>query len=238
VLIGGLQKVSLIDFPGKISTVIFTQGCNFRCPFCHNASLVDPKQFGAIIPEAEVLAHLMVRKKKIDGVVLSGGEPTLQIDLKQFLYEVKGMEFCIKLDTNGSKPNVLMDLVDLKLVDFIAMDIKHDFCKYEHACKTRIALVDIIRSVDFIKNCGVDYEFRTTVIPGIHSENDIVNIAKCINGAKKFIIQEFSPANAMDEKLRSGKVNESIFSPLRKQELNRIRDECLKHVLEFSTRKL
>jgi pyruvate formate lyase activating enzyme len=238
VLIGGLQKISLIDYPGKIAAVIFTQGCNFRCPFCHNASLVDPKQFGIAIPEEEILAHLLARKKQIDGVVISGGEPTLQTDLKRFLCEVREMGFCVKLDTNGSKPNVLIDLVDSKLVDFIAMDIKHDFCKYEHACGMRVALADIIRSLDFTKNCGVDYEFRTTVVPGIHAENDVVNIAKCIDGAKKFVVQEFSPTSAMDEKLRSGKISESIFSPLHTKKMDRIRSECLEYVLEFDARRL
>ncbi|MDR2435707.1 MAG: anaerobic ribonucleoside-triphosphate reductase activating protein [Puniceicoccales bacterium] len=235
VLIGGLQKVSLIDFPGKIASVVFTQSCNFRCPFCHNATLVDPKLFGNALPESEVLSYLDTRRMRIEGVVMSGGEPTLQADLKQFMGKVKDMGFCTKLDTNGTKPDIIAHLVSAGLVDFIAMDVKHDFAKYDLACGTRAPVEDIAKTIDFIKTCGIDYEFRTTVVPGIHSGGDIVNIARNISGAKKFVIQEFVPDHAMDANLRHV-LQQSLFDPDRREELENIRNESLRYVSDFDTR--
>jgi pyruvate formate lyase activating enzyme len=234
-LIGGLQKVSLIDFPGKIASVVFTQGCNFRCPFCHNGTLVAPDKFGQTLPEEEVLAYLYARKEQVEGVVLSGGEPTLQKDLKHFLQEVKALNFCTKLDTNGTRPGIVADLVGTSLVDFIAMDIKHDFAKYDLACGTRVLVKNIVASIDFIKTCGIDYEFRTTVVPGIHSGEDIVSIAKNIGGAKKFVLQEFVADHALDSALRC-EVKDSLFSPARRAELESIENECLRHVASFEVR--
>jgi pyruvate formate lyase activating enzyme len=235
VLIGGLQKVSLIDFPGKIAAVVFTQSCNFRCPFCHNATLVDPKLFGNTLPESEILSYLDTRRTRIDGVVLGGGEPTLQADLKQFMKKVKAMGFCTKLDTNGTKPDALADLVDGELVDFIAMDIKHDLAKYDSACGVHAPVENIIKSINLIKACGVDYEFRTTVVPGIHSGGDVVSIARSIGGAKKFVIQEFVPDHAMDTNLRN-RPKKSLFDPDCKGELEYVRNESLRHVSHFDIR--
>jgi pyruvate formate lyase activating enzyme len=235
VLIGGLQKISLIDFPGKIASVVFTQSCNFRCPFCHNATLVDPKLFGGTLPESEVLSYLDTRRMRVEGVVVSGGEPTLQADLKQFMGKVRDMGFCIKLDTNGTKPNAIADLVMAGLIDFVAMDVKHDFAKYDLACGVRTSMEDIAKSINFIKICGIDYEFRTTVVPGIHSVSDIVNIAKNIGGAKKFVIQEFVPDHAMDTNLRN-KPQQSLFDPDHKEKLENIRNESLQYVLSFDVR--
>jgi pyruvate formate lyase activating enzyme len=234
-LIGGLQKVSLIDFPGKIASVVFTQICNFRCPFCHNATLVDRKQFGPTLSEGEVFGYLSTRKKKIEGVVISGGEPTLQSDLKQFMRKVKDLGFHTKLDTNGTKPDIMVELINSKLVDFIAMDIKHDFAKYDFACGVQARIEDIIRSIDLIKTCGVDYEFRTTIVPGIHSGNDIISIAKNIGGAKKFVIQEFVPNHAMDSNLRN-QVKDSLFDSAHRMELENVRSECLRYVADFDVR--
>jgi pyruvate formate lyase activating enzyme len=234
-LIGGLQKISLIDFPGKIAAVVFTQGCNMRCPFCHNASLVDPRQFAHVLPESEVFNYLSSRKKQIDGVVISGGEPTLHADLQSFLGNVRELGFSIKLDTNGSKPDVIASLANSNLLDFIAMDIKHDFAKYELACGGHVAIDCIVRSIDFIKNCFIDYEFRTTVVPGIHGKEDVMGIAKKISGAKKFTIQEFVPDHALSDDLRQ-RVKESLFDPKHKAELEELKSYCLKHVAEFEIR--
>ncbi|MDR3274312.1 MAG: anaerobic ribonucleoside-triphosphate reductase activating protein [Puniceicoccales bacterium] len=234
-LIGGLQKVSLIDFPGKIASVVFTQACNFRCPFCHNATLVDRRQFGPTLSEDEIFGYLSTRKEQIEGVVISGGEPTLQSDLKQFMCKVKDLGFRTKLDTNGTKPDVVAELINLNLADFIAMDIKHDFARYDLACGVQARIEDIIRSIDLLKTCGVDYEFRTTIVPGIHSRNDVVSIAKNIGGAKKFVIQEFVPDHAMDNNLRH-RVKESLFDSAHRIELENLRSECLRYVADFDIR--
>ncbi|MDR0679678.1 MAG: anaerobic ribonucleoside-triphosphate reductase activating protein [Puniceicoccales bacterium] len=234
-LIGGLQKISLIDFPGKIASVIFTQGCNFRCPFCHNGHLVDPAQFGATLSEDEVWDYLSSRKGRLEGVVISGGEPTLQKDLKAFMQKIKELGFCLKLDTNGTKPDIVANLARSNLVDFIAMDIKHDFSKYDAACSVKTLVKSIMQSIDFVKTCGVDYEFRTTIVPGIHRGSDIVSIAKNISGAKKFVIQEFVPDHAMDNNLRH-ETEESLFGLAHRAELENIRAECLHYVADFEIR--
>ncbi|MDR0595383.1 MAG: anaerobic ribonucleoside-triphosphate reductase activating protein [Puniceicoccales bacterium] len=237
-LIGGLQKISLIDFPGKIASVIFTQGCNFRCPFCHNGHLVDPAKFEATLSEDEVLNYLSSRKGRVEGVVISGGEPTLQRDLKAFMQKIKELGFCSKLDTNGTKPDIVADLTRSNLVDFIAMDIKHNLPKYDAACGVKTLVKNIIQSINFVKTCGVDYEFRTTIVPGIHRGSDIVSIAKSIRGAKKFVIQEFVPDHAMDNNLRheQHEIEESLFCFTHRAELENIRAECLHYVTDFEIR--
>ena len=163
--IGGIQKISLIDFPGKVSTVIFTQGCNFRCEFCHNPSLVLPEMFNHVIDDGEVLSFLESRKGLIDGVVLSGGEPTIQADLCQFIEKTKKMGFLIKLDTNGTNPDVLSDLYSKNLLDYVAMDIKHTLGKYSTIVGKNTDIQKIQQSISIIMNSGVDYEFRTNFTP-------------------------------------------------------------------------
>ncbi len=240
-LIGGIQKISFIDFPGKISCVIFTQGCNFRCPFCHNPSLVDPAQFQKPIPEEEVYEYLLTRQKFLDGVVISGGEPTIHKDLKSFIEKIKNLgaedskKFLIKLDTNGDRPDILIDLVQSGLIDFVAMDIKHTMPKYPDACGTNPKIDDIKRSIQFIMSSGIDYEFRTTVVPGIHAADDIKAIAQQLHGAKKFAIQQFVPDHALNINLRKCKFT-SIFDPENKKILFDIKAECLKHVKTFEIR--
>ncbi len=240
-LIGGIQKVSFIDFPGKMSCVIFTQGCNFRCPFCHNSSLVDPAQFQSPIPEDEVFEFLLARQKFLDGVVISGGEPTMHKDLKQFIGKIKNLgdaaskKFLIKLDTNGCKPDVVADLVQSNLLDFIAMDVKHVWEKYSDACGTRPEIERIKNSAQFIMKSGIDYEFRTTVVPGIHNAEDIKMIAKQLHGAKKYVIQEFIPDHALNLKLREQKLP-SIFDPENENILADIKTECSKYVENFEIR--
>lgn len=235
-LIGGLQKVSFIDYPGKMSCVIFTQGCNFRCPFCHNATLVDPAQFQVPIGESEVFNFLSMRKKFLEGVVVSGGEPTLHKDLKQFIEKVRAIgTFAIKLDTNGAKPEVISELVECGLIDFVAMDIKHVWEKYPLACGTNPSMDAIKQSVDFIMSCGIDYEFRTTVVPGIHSPEDIKAIAEQLKDAKKFVIQQFVPDHALRLSLREQK-SASMFDAENKELLLDIKKDCLSYVKNFEIR--
>ena len=203
-----MQKVSLIDFPGKISTVVFTQGCNFRCEFCHNPSLVLPEMFDHIIDEKDVLSFLESRKGLIDGVVLSGGEPTIQADLFQFIEKTKEMGFLVKLDTNGTNPDVLSDLYSKNLLDYVAMDIKHVLEKYSIIVGKNANIREIQQSISIIMNSGIDYEFRTTIVPKFHSVDDIKQIVSLIDGANCFVLQEFVPDHAINSKLSS---KNSIF---------------------------
>lgn len=206
--IGGIQKVSLIDFPGKISTVVFTQGCNFRCEFCHNPSLVLPEMFDHVINDGDVLSFLESRKGLIDGVVLSGGEPTIQIGLCQFIEKTKKMGFLVKLDTNGTNPDVLRDLYSKNLLDYVAMDIKNVLDKYTTIVGKNVDIREIQQSISIIMNSGIDYEFRTTIVPKFHSIDEIKQIVSLIDGADCFVLQEFVPDHAINQDLSA---KNSIF---------------------------
>ncbi|MDR1457484.1 MAG: anaerobic ribonucleoside-triphosphate reductase activating protein [Puniceicoccales bacterium] len=231
--IGGIQKISLIDFPGKISCVLFTQGCNFCCPFCHNESLVLPEKFGPPMEENEVFNFLNAKKGKIEAVVISGGEPTLQGDLEDFLKKIKELGFLTKLDTNGSRPEVLDSLYKAKLLDYVAMDIKHRFERYAEIANVSVSMDKIKRSVDLIKNSGVDYEFRTTVVSEFHTSYDIRSIIFQLSGAKRFVLQEFIPEHAMNKNLNN---DDSIFALQNKIILRDIISFAESHIGEFKIR--
>lgn len=194
-IIGGIQKTTLIDYPKKVACTIFTSGCNFRCPFCYSQELILPEKIKEHpqISEEEILGFLKERKGLLDACVLCGGEPTIQRDLDVFCKKIKDLGFLIKLDTNGSNPSVIKDLLKKNLLDYIAMDVKTnlDEKKYQKASGSNIKIDKIKESVEMIKNSGVDYEFRTTVVPGIHGKEDIVQLAKDISFAKKYYIQNF-----------------------------------------------
>ena len=188
----GLQKISLVDYEGKVACTLFTAGCNFRCSFCHNADLVIYAKNVNYIPFDEILDYLNKRKGMLDAVVITGGEPTLMPDLKEKLYEIKKLGYKIKLDTNGTNPDIVKELVDLKLIDYVAMDIKNS---YEGYSKTvgleNINEKAILESINYLLSGAVDYEFRTTLVREFHNDDDIRNIAKMIKGAKRYYLQEF-----------------------------------------------
>ena len=186
--ISGLQKVSLVDYNEHICATIFTSGCNFACPFCHNSGLVKGTE--PIIPTDEVLEYLNKRKKVLDSVCISGGEPTLQHDLVDFIAQIKSMGYLVKLDTNGSNLTMLKQLVENKLIDYIAMDIKNGYSNYINTINAPLQF-QIKDSIDYIMHCGIDYEFRTTLISEFHSPNDIIEISKMISGAKRYYLQKF-----------------------------------------------
>lgn len=190
--IGGLEKCSLIDFPGDISAVVFTQGCNFRCGYCYNPELVYPTLFKPSIPEKEVLSFLEKREGKIGGVVITGGEPTMQEDLILFIKKVRGKGFKVKLDTNGSNPEILDEIIQLKIVDYFAMDIKGPLEKYRNITCAAITPKKIEESIGLIINSGADYEFRTTVVRSQLSKDDFKKIGKMISGAKLYALQKFT----------------------------------------------
>ena len=189
--INGFQKLTLLDFPGKVACIVFTPGCNFRCPFCHNASLVTHID-GERIEEEEILSYLKKRQGLLDGVVVTGGEPTLQGDLSDFLGKVKALGYAVKLDTNGTSPEKLKFLVEQGLVDYVAMDVKNTAAKYPITAGCGAAvLAKVEESIDFLLTDAVDYEFRTTVTAELHTPQDIVSIANRIKGAKKYFLQNF-----------------------------------------------
>lgn len=196
--IGGLQKVSLIDYPDKISTIIFTNGCVFRCHYCYNPGLVlEP--FEQQITWEEVIDYLNKRKGIVDAVVITGGEPTMQSDLLEAIKEIKKMGYLIKLDSNGYLPFKLKPILDSGLVDYVAMDIKgHDQQKYSEVTWQLIDFSLIEQSVKLIMNSGIDYEFRTTINKKQHPPEVVEKMAKFITGAKRYYLQQFRPT---DQKL-------------------------------------
>lgn len=188
--IGGLQKLTLLDYPGKMACTVFTSGCNLRCPFCHNAGLVTHID-GQYITSEEVLDFLATRKNKLEGMCLTGGEPLLNSDVAEFLYKVKQMGFSVKLDTNGTFPELLESIIKDGLADYVAMDIKNSADKYNLTCGREVNMRNILKSVELLKCGKTDYEFRTTVVRQLHDEADIESIAKWLSGAKVWYLQQF-----------------------------------------------
>ncbi len=198
--IGGLQKVSLIDYPGLICATVFLQGCNFKCSYCHNPELVNPQLFQPCFKEKEVLDFLKSRRGKLDGVTITGGEPTIQDDLASFIKKIKKMGFTVKLDTNGSRPQVIKALLDEKLLDFIAMDIKGPLDKYESIVCVMLDSKRIEESIKIILKSKIPHEFRTTILPSQLTPKDISKIAHLIAGAKRYALQKFMPGKTLNEK--------------------------------------
>ena len=203
--IGGLQRVSLIDYPGLICAIIFLQGCNFKCSYCHNPELVDPRLFRSSIKESDVMEFLDTRKGKLDAVTITGGEPTIQGELPDFIRQIKKMGFAVKLDTNGSRPEVINNLVAEKLLDYIAMDIKAPLDKYKEVVNTNVNQDSIKESINLILKAKSPYEFRTTVVESQLEENDILQIGKMIAGASRYILQKFVPTKTLDKKFQKEK---------------------------------
>ncbi|MBN1483381.1 MAG: anaerobic ribonucleoside-triphosphate reductase activating protein [Chloroflexia bacterium] len=200
--IKGWQRTSLIDYPEHIATVFFTGGCNFRCPLCHNAGLVlQPDEFPSL-SEAEVWDFLQRRAGLLDGVVLTGGEPTLQPDLLPFIRRLRSYDLAVKLDTNGYRPDVLQALLDEGLLDYVAMDVKAPPVKYALlAGRPNLDLSRIEGSIALLKASNVAYEFRTTVVPGLLDEEDIVQVAQWVTDAPLYALQQFRPQGTLDPAL-------------------------------------
>ena len=186
----GIDKFSLLDFEDKISCVLFCKPCNFRCPFCHNGTTVLEAE--TTIPFDDILEYLESRKGLIDAAVVSGGEPTLMPDLKEKIIKLKELGFLIKLDTNGTNPEVVKDLYENHLIDYVAMDIKNSFVKYAMTVGVKNAFLDkISQTINFLMISGIDYEFRTTLIDEFHNEQDMRDIAETIKGAKRLYLQKY-----------------------------------------------
>ena len=202
-LIIGIQKTTLIDYPGKIACIVFLAGCNFRCPWCYSSELVLPLKIveQPRISEKELFDFLRGRKGLLDGVVICGGEPTINKDLPQFIEKIKNLGYSVKLDTNGSNPTMLKDLVRSSLVDYVAMDIKisKDSPVYQNLMSEGITIDNIKESVDFLKKESLDFEFRTTVVNTVHTKEDFVKIAEWIGGENiKYYLQNFRAEKTID----------------------------------------
>jgi len=206
-LIGGLQPVTLLDYPQKVAAIIFTISCNMRCPFCYNPSLVLSSSIEKIQPlkEVDVINFLKKRIKYLDGVVITGGEPTLQGDLFQFCQKIKKIGYLLKLDTNGLRPDVLKKLFYHQLVDYIAMDIKGSKENYNKSAGVSVDYNNIQESVDLIINSKLPHEFRTTLVRGLHTYDDIIEMSKMISGADKYFLQSFRKNNNLVDQNFAGK---------------------------------
>ena len=190
--IAGMQKLTLLDFPGRVACTVFLNGCNLRCPFCHNASLVLHRD-GAPppLPQEELLAFLEKRRGRLDGVCVTGGEPTLYPDLPELLRQIKALGYDIKLDTNGSHPELLRSLIDDGLVDYVAMDIKNSPARYGETCGGIDILPQVKESAALLMEGQVDYEFRTTLVRPLHCADDLAAIGQWLQDAKRYFLQQF-----------------------------------------------
>ncbi|MBS4536736.1 anaerobic ribonucleoside-triphosphate reductase activating protein [Clostridium sp. D2Q-14] len=211
-----MEKSSFIDYPDKISTVLFIKGCNFKCPYCHNSHIVDNDK--SHINIEEIFKFLNKRKKFIDAVTISGGEPTLYDDIYDLIKEIKDEGFHVKLDTNGTNPNRIKKLLENNLLDYIAMDIKTSFDKYEDVVNSIVDVKKIKESIQIIRNSGVDYEFRTTLCKELIDKEDILNIAEYLKGSKKYILQNFRDGDLV-------MVGKNKLHPYENEKINEIKEE-------------
>lgn len=239
-IIGGMEKLSLIDYPGKISAIVFTQGCNFRCHFCYNPMLVWPvNRNGKLnieknhslnnlfnqIDEDDFFRFLEKRVGKLDGVVITGGEPTLHKDLALFIERIKKMGYLVKLDTNGTHPEVVVELLEKKLIDYIAMDIKGPLEKYSHVTGAEVDLENIKKSIKIIMASKLPYEFRTTVVPGLIVKEDIAKMGNMIKGARAWFLQPFRSNTELVDKEFEG---HKPFTPVEMEEMREVGSKFVK----------
>lgn len=228
--IAGLQKMTLVDFPGRVAATVFTRGCSFRCPFCHNPELVLPEKFNPIIPEEQIFTFLESRIDKLDGVCITGGEPLINNDIDRFISHLKAIGFAVKLDTNGSFPEKLKKIIKDGDIDYIAMDIKSPIDNYQSIAKSKIKdqKLKIMKSIRLIMDSGIDYEFRTTVVKPFHKIEDFEKIGELIKGAKRYFIQNFASSKQVDSRMK--------FEPFTDKELAAAKKIMKKYVKEVSIR--
>lgn len=239
-IIGGLEKLTLIDYPGEMAAIVFTTGCNFRCHFCYNPMLVLPVMADNLentssnnneeerdhsqISEDDLFIFLKSRQGKIEAVVVTGGEPTLHQDLPEFLARIKAMGFKVKLDTNGTNPVMLQRVLDAGLVDYLAMDLKATADKYAQVVGVAVNMDQVKKSIQIIKTSGLPYEFRTTVVPGLHEVGDIEAMGELIAGAQKWYLQFFKSNTGLIDKNLEGKHGHTPA------DMKEMRERALKYV--------
>ena len=196
--IGGFQPFSLNEFPGRIAAIVFLRGCNLRCPYCHNPELVDPGCYADPLPAAQVLGDLAGRVGRLQGVVITGGEPTLQDDLESFIGQIRALGLEVKLDTNGTHPEVLQRLVDRGALSHVGLDIKAPIRKYRELTRAEVDPEAVQRSLEFLRVCGIRHEIRTTWLPGLLTFEEMLEIAKLVHGCAAWAVQRFVPSKALD----------------------------------------
>ena len=208
-----INKLSLLDYPNKVSCILFTRTCYFRCPFCHNGlTLLEDHE--TVVTFDEIISFLKKRQGVLDGVVISGGEPTLMPDLVEKIRVIKDLGFLVKLDTNGTNPDMLLDLLDEHLIDYVAMDIKNSLEKYDLTAGAKVDKDKILKSIEILKSSGIEYEFRTTLIDEFHSRNEMYSIGKMLEGCPNLYLQKFQISDGVINKnlhpVDEDKVNEFI----------------------------
>nr|MBD3359328.1 anaerobic ribonucleoside-triphosphate reductase activating protein [Candidatus Buchananbacteria bacterium] len=228
--IGGWQKVTLIDYPGKLAASVFLVGCNFLCHYCHNPELIKVEPDKKYLSNQAFFDYLKKRQGILEAVCVSGGEPLLFPEVIDFLQKIKKLDYKIKLDTNGTSPDFLQELIDKKLINFIAMDVKASLENYSQVCGVKVDINKIQKTIKLIMNSGLNYEFRTTVLPKFHNLEEIEKIAKIIKGAKIYFLQNFNNKITLNPDL----ANEQSFSG---QELQKLKKLALKYVKNCQIRE-
>lgn len=220
--IHGFNKTTLLDYPGHVAATVFTGGCNFRCPFCHNADLVLNPEFQPLVPEEEVLSHLKKRRGILEGVCITGGEPTLQSDLPDFIGKIRELGYLVKLDTNGYRPEVLMRLLAEGMLDYVAMDVKASPDNYQKASGCPgLDFSRIEESIALLKECKIPYEFRTTVVQGMHTVQEFDAIGRLLEGSRAYYLQAFR---------ESENVIQEGFQALPEKIMEEIREKAGKYI--------
>ena len=229
VLVGGIQKLSLVDFPGHVAAALFTAGCNMRCGYCHNPELVLPERLAPSIPIDDIMLFLQSRVGRLDGVVVSGGEPTIHDDLPELIRRIKALGYDVKLDSNGTRPEMIRQLIDDKLIDFVAMDIKGPLEKYQTIAARPIDLDAVQETIALLISSGIGHEFRTTIVREQLEPSDFHKVGEMVRGAKRFALQHFQPGSTLAPQFEQA----STFSEAEFQDaktiMERYVDECVIH---------
>lgn len=216
----GLQKLTLLDYPGHLACTVFLGGCNFKCPYCYNTPLISLNECKEYISEDELLAFLDTRKGILKGVAITGGEPLINKDIKSLILKIREKGFKVKLDTNGSYPEALENLIEEGLVDYVAMDVKNTYEKYDFTIGAHVKIENIKRSINILLQNKVDYEFRTTIIKEFHEIEDFEEIGKMLNGARQYFLQSFQDKDSVH----------GHFNPMTKEELEECRKRAQRYV--------
>lgn len=225
--IHGFNKLTLLDYPGKVACTLFLGHCNFRCPYCHNGNLVLHPEQEPVIPMEEILGTLKKRSGILDGVCISGGEPTLNPRLPWLMEKIRTMGYAVKLDTNGSNPELVEQLVSQELVDYVAVDIKNSPRKYAETAGVKLDVTKINDTVEFLKKDTVDYEFRTTIVRELHKKEDMLEIGKWLAGSRRYFLQAYRES---DQMIGSG------FSGYSREQLENFRELLLSQISEVGIR--
>ena len=225
----GLQRLSLIDYPGKLCATIFTAGCNFRCPYCYNEDIVLDYPAMPKMPEDKIIEFLHPRLGFLDGVCVTGGEPTIHRELPKFLGRLKSIGSLVKLDTNGSRPKALAYVMEKGLVNYIALDVKVPLSRYEETVRYRVKPEGLKETIKLIRRSGVDHEFRTTVVPGLLDGDDLEEIAMTLAGSKRYVLQQFRPGKTLCPDFKDVK-------PYSEAEMRQFRDRVAPYFAETGLR--